>query len=74
MTVEIRLPPILFDLLLLVMTVYKTINTSFNWRRTPLLWLLLRDGTCAFLVVFGQPLCHRRTCQPADLSMQGCSC
>jgi hypothetical protein len=53
MVVEIRLPPILFDLLLLVMTVYKTVNTSPNWRRTPLLWLLLRDGTWAFLVVFG---------------------
>jgi hypothetical protein len=49
-----RLPPILYDLFLFVLTVYQCIRTApRNWRRTPLIWVLIRDGSWAFGVVFG---------------------
>jgi hypothetical protein len=45
-----RLPPILFDLLLLVLTVRR----APDWRHQRLPRLLVRDGAWAFAVVFGQ--------------------
>jgi hypothetical protein len=50
-----RLPPLLYDLFLLVLTVYKCVQTapSGDWRRTPLIWVLIRDGSWAFAVVLG---------------------
>jgi hypothetical protein len=50
-----RFPPILFDTLLLSLTVYKVLRTApRDWRRIPLLWTVLRDGTWAFLVVLSE--------------------
>lgn len=45
-----RLPPVLFDALLLALTVYEC--TRGRWRRATLPSLLLRDGVWAFALVF----------------------
>jgi hypothetical protein len=49
-----RLPPLCFDLALLVLTVCKIVPGRRGWRRVPVLWLLLRDNSWAFIVVFGK--------------------
>jgi hypothetical protein len=46
--------PILYEFLLLVLTGIKCVRSARNARsRTPLLSLILRDGTWAFFAVFG---------------------
>jgi hypothetical protein len=50
-----RLPITLYDLFLLVLTIYKCIEAApRSWRRIPLIWILIRDGSWAFALVFGQ--------------------
>jgi hypothetical protein len=71
-----RLAPIVYDALLLVLTVRRC--TRGLRHRAPLLELLFRDGLWAFLVIFGAPLrlcgrprrliCVRRNiCSPGDV-------
>lgn len=49
--------PILFEFVLLALTCTKCVSSvrATGWRRTPLLVLLLRDGTWVFLAAFGAP-------------------
>jgi hypothetical protein len=49
-----RVAPVMYDALLLVLTLRACIRASpHGWRRTPLLALLFRDGIWAFFTVFG---------------------
>jgi hypothetical protein len=50
----LRVAPVMYDALLLVLTLRACIRASpQGWRRTPLLALLFRDGIWAFFTVFG---------------------
>lgn len=49
---------VLFETILFVLTLFKFLVALRNgWGRTPVVYLLVRDGTWAFILIFGSPTC-----------------
>ena len=55
-----RASSLIFQSALFSLTLYKFIQAArLGWRNVPLMILLLRDGTWAFLLLFGKGILHR---------------
>ena len=53
-----------FETVLFVLTLIKfLVALRSGWGRTPVVFLLVRDGTWAFILIFGSPPLHFSDCQ-----------